>query len=443
MSLVNEMLRDLDQRKRKLTVDLPTHYRMASREASSRGHWKILSMLGIGVIAGIVGAYLYLNQRQFAPPPSLPLAEQKSPATSVSSPASQDQIVRTEEPVTENVSGIGIRVAGLVTSESGFSLEIASLNPFDFEIVSQNDYGAIVLLQGVRNILANDVNMPGLSLQIVPAGIEVVFELNDPVQFQVHKKDSMAMTLVIEGTWEGAGEAQEISSTNDAPLEASGEPDNVAASAVVSDSSSNVRETSAVKTPRELSFQERDRNISSQAALQIQRGQLMEAYRSLLEFLDENPEAHQSRVTLAKLLFAQQEYAQAESVVDQGLTIALNYAAYKKIKARLMMMQGQLNETVELLVQLPPTLATDTEYYELLASAYQKAGTHSRAIEVYQDLIRYDRQQGRWWAGMGISHEALGNVDDAISSYQAALQTNKLESSLRQYSQNRVRFLSN
>jgi len=58
-------------------------------------------------------------------------------------------------------------------------------------------------------------------------------------------------------------------------------------------------------------------------------------------------------------------------------------------------------------------------------------------------LIRHDSQQARWWVGMGVSLEAGGEVDDAISSYQTALQNSELDSALRQYSQNRMRFLRN
>jgi len=186
-----------------------------------------------------------------------------------------------------------------------------------------------------------------------------------------------------------------------------------------------------------------DINNSKNAASLIQRGQIIDAYAQLLRFIEDNAEAHHSRETLATLLFAQQEYQQAEVIVDQGLLFAPNYSAYKKIKARLLILDRDPGAAANYLSDNPPALATDPEYFELLASAYQQNMQHANAIETYQNLIRHDSQQARWWVGMGVSLEAGGEVDDAISSYQTALQNSELDSALRQYSQNRMRFLRN
>src|SRR5690606_35314914 len=98
---------------------------------------------------------------------------------------------------------------------------------------------------------------------------------------------------------------------------------------------------------------------------------LLEAYERLLVFLGEHPAAHQSRETLATLLLAQHDLVQAESIVDDGLALAPNYSAFKKIKARLLMQKADMTQALQLLGTVPPAISDDPEYHELLASLYQ------------------------------------------------------------------------
>jgi tetratricopeptide (TPR) repeat protein len=203
-----------------------------------------------------------------------------------------------------------------------------------------------------------------------------------------------------------------------------------------------VQRSSPVRVNRELSLEEQDRNNSQEAVMLVQSGRINEAYQGLLLFISEHPDAHQSRETLATLLLAQGEMGQARSVVDGGLSLVPNYGPFKKIKARLLMQDGASAQALALLRNVPPAVATDPEYHELLASLYQQNSSHDLAVASYQDLLRFNSQQGRWWTGLAISLEALGKNADALASYQAALQTSNLDAGLRQYIQNRIFNLS-
>ncbi|MDY6984274.1 MAG: tetratricopeptide repeat protein, partial [Pseudomonadota bacterium] len=194
----------------------------------------------------------------------------------------------------------------------------------------------------------------------------------------------------------------------------------------------------AVRISRELSFEDRDRNNSQSALMLVQGGRMAEALQQLLTFLEENRAAHQSRETLAKLLLAQQAFAQADTVIDQGLEQVPNYAPFKKIKARLLMQNGDGPQALALLRNVPPSVAADPEYHELLATLYQQGNYHVQAIASYQDLLRTDRNQGRWWTGLGISLEAQNQLADARASYQQALQSPNLDANLRRFVQNRI-----
>lgn len=462
MSLVNDMLRDLDRRRRLPSDSTPLRYDDDDDMETVVHHWIIIALVVVGLLVGTLAGYFYFRQAGISAPEMAAAPEPQAPP-----------VVETATQPVIATPARSISVAPAVTSPSGFVLKIASATVFVFEIVSRDNFGINILLHEVEQVASNAAGMPGFSLVQSEAGVNAIVELNESADYLVYQErgdvESPGMTLVIEAMLRGtrteavtevAPPAQERTVVEEAPapIEPVEEPvatppepevvvvppaPRVATTEPVRTIPTPAPTQASIRTPRELTFEERDLNVSQNAGQLIQRGQLVAAYQALLVFLGENPEAHRSRETLATLLFAQQEYLEAGVVVDQGLVVAPNYAPYKKIKARLYMLSRETAAAIALLRNLPPNLAADPEYFELLASSYQQNGSHQEAIEVYQNLLRNDSQQARWWAGLGISHEALGNVSDAIASYQAALQTENLEPALRQYSQNRIRYLGN
>ena len=453
MSLVNDMLRDLDRRKRHPSDGAALNY--DSTEKSSTEYFKWLKQAApvvIGLFFGLVVAVLFLGNSD------------DTDSQSANSAAELVAVSNSQLPILSNTSiqseSISVSIEGPIYTSNGYRIKIVSDEKFDFEIISRDEYGINLLLPGIEQI--DDVleELPGFSVLSSSVGMNIYIEMNDPAIFAVLEEmanqgtgsaivvevervtipqndsqldESLSMEDPAQGTLPQEIEVVHIDTQEiESGLIVSTEP-----------TSEDSLEIVPVRKPRELTFEERDQNISQQAASQIQAGQLMSAYQILLSFIGENPEAHKARVTLATLLFAQQEYSQANIVVDQGLAMAPNYAGYKKIKSRILLLNNQPQESVSILEAFPPALEDDTEYFELLASSHQKSGEHLKAIEIYQDLIRFNSQLGRWWAALGISHEALGNSNDAVSSYQAAMQISNLESPLRQYSQSRIRNLRN
>ena len=60
--------------------------------------------------------------------------------------------------------------------------------------------------------------------------------------------------------------------------------------------------------------------------------------------------------------------------------MAPNFAPYKKIKARLLLKQGDGAGALALLRELPPAVGDDAEYHEILASLYQQNNQHTQSV---------------------------------------------------------------
>lgn len=193
-----------------------------------------------------------------------------------------------------------------------------------------------------------------------------------------------------------------------------------------------------VRSASELSFRETDR-LQVQQALELWQGnQRNDALQLLEEFATQNLEAHQSREMLAKLLMQQGDMLAAMNQADIGLAIAPDHSGYKKVKARAMMMAGVPRDAAELLRVRAPSVASDTEYHELLAAAQLAGQFYEDALRTYQGLTARDAGQARWWYGLGAAMDAMGRSFEAAQSYEKAVQLGGLNANLMQQSQQRI-----
>lgn len=460
MSLVNDMLRDLDRRRRSpLQGNQPDTVFGHVLEEKGSTFRVAAAVVVVGILIGLAAGYFLTGQ----PVPGVDNSESRSVAvqpTMNTPPAASGG----NEQAAESNPVVSARIAGGRETPTGFEIRIEASAEVPFEILSRTDNSLELLVRNVGEIGNVQPVVEGMTVRQDTEGMILDLALTRDADFLVYESPGgERYALTVEGFWAEQPAAPESVAGNPdvtQPVAGSaGSSGDIAPAPVTQNDTASSTQTEnrtaapaadgqdggsgrQVRTARELTLQERDRNASQQALRLAQDGQLPQAYDSLYHFLADNPQAHQSRTTLITMLFAQEDYEQASALVEEGLSLAPNHIGYKKIKARLLMMRGEYIQAIRLLNNLPPLLSEDTEYYELLASLYQQVGNHNAAIETYQELIRQDSSVGRWWTGMAISHEAQGDTEDALNSYRVAMQLPDLESSLRQYSQNRIRALA-
>lgn len=197
-----------------------------------------------------------------------------------------------------------------------------------------------------------------------------------------------------------------------------------------------------IKEAPEFTSEQLD-TIAVQDALRlISSGRTEEGYTTLEQYIVKNHYAHQSRETYAKLLMSQDRAAEANALTDVGLSLAPNHAGFKKVKARLLIGAGQISEAVDVLISRAPDVADDTEYHDLLASAQLSSRDYAGAIISYSGLVQQDESQGKWWYGFAAAHDQLGNIALARQAYSRAMQYSNLSANLRRRSQERLGALS-
>ena len=73
-----------------------------------------------------------------------------------------------------------------------------------------------------------------------------------------------------------------------------------------------------------------------------------------------------------------------------------------------------------------------------LAGLYQKNKQHMHAVKYFSQALRLIPANSIWWMGQGISLEAVGQIQQALDSYQQAISTERLTTQLSEFVLQRI-----
>lgn len=416
MSLVNDMLRDLDQRRKESDsprgrVALTPASEYPDLEKSRVPYYVVFGL--VLVLAGL--GYLWMQLDQGSAPRTLEIrSELALDTTNVADPAlvsaadqtkveeieaprpqaaqvqqtqaQQPQIPRTQEQ--ESVQRVqDAIVAEIITTNRGFNLE--------------------QLAQAVAAIGK-------------PEPAQTDTEPAEPAAAEVTPVVPAQSRVVPAGTGNGIQRSETVS---------------------LSQSEAGEYASESIKNAADLSPQQQDVLAVQEALRIIAVNQPDAAYAVLGEYIALNRYAHQSRETYAKLLLSQGAYRQAADLVEAGLQLAPNHAGFKKIKARLLVSNGEIGAAVALLLRRAPDVSKDLEYHEILATAQLASRDYEGAAVSYTSLLRVDRTQGKYWYGFAASQDFLGKMRAAREAYTEAVRRPDLSANLRGRSEQRLRSL--
>lgn len=129
--------------------------------------------------------------------------------------------------------------------------------------------------------------------------------------------------------------------------------------------------------------------------------------------------------------FQQGDVLRSEALVDE-LLAKYEQPKYQALKARLLLLKSP-KAMVTYLDQQKVDIASSSELLALAASAYQREDDHLRAVKAYDLLVQRQPNDGRWWLAMAFSLEALDALDKSYRAYSLALQSGTLPASGREF----------
>lgn len=123
---------------------------------------------------------------------------------------------------------------------------------------------------------------------------------------------------------------------------------------------------------------------------------------------------------LSRLLQIQRNDAAAMQVLEQASAAGVQDAKLSMAQAALALKQQNWAQALTYL-QYEPDIFTYADFYAMKAAALQKTAQHAQTVQVFQQLARQQPDQARWWLGMALSYDALQQQQQALVAYRQAL----------------------
>jgi MSHA biogenesis protein MshN len=168
-----------------------------------------------------------------------------------------------------------------------------------------------------------------------------------------------------------------------------------------------------------------------------------EVAQSLLgELLATEPNNINARKKLASLRFAQGNYAQSKQILIQGIELHPTQSDLRLMLARLYVVQKEPSKAINILTESQPDIGKQTEYLAYRGALAQQLKQTELAKADYQRLTKIESTNAKWWLGLAIARDQLGDIDMAVQAYSKANSLGQLDGTVNDFIQKRISVLA-
>ena len=148
------------------------------------------------------------------------------------------------------------------------------------------------------------------------------------------------------------------------------------------------------------------------------------------------PNHETARKQLAALWYGKKAYQDAINLLSQGIALAPRAEEMRLMSARIYFEQGQAQRALDILN--PVNNSQSIELQALLANVAAQLNDHKSASSAYQKLLTLEPSVGRWWLGLAVSLDSQGQFKQASNAYSQAIATGNLSSNTMQFARQRL-----
>lgn len=465
MSLVNDMLRDLEARKAAPESRAGLDHIAAVPNARSplAQHW--IAVAGASTLAIALGGGLYWQHTQVTPSPAqqpvAPAPSQAQAAKPLPTPAPAPAAAQPAPPTVATTSPAPVVAApppaqkpAPAPAPAGTALLAA---------LQQKSPGRFALQLVLDSAVAYErTDAPDGVLYRLPtthfaAGTsEGHFEEGPIVVTWTLEPESDGIRLALEGTsglktherLEPSGKQWQLWVEMELPQEPStpalAEPEAQSLiQAQAPRAGNHIQETARAEPhgPPSLSIKPRGGQALAAAREAFSRGDYSLAAARLSEQAKLQPDDIEIARWLARSQLAAGERGQLRAWLEPRISQFGRQPELRTLLARAMMEDGDVPRAVEILATGAPSVAQEPDYHALLAAGYQQLGDWQRSAAEYRALVGQNTRSGPWRLGLAIALDQMGQAEDAARNYTAALASTDLESSSRRYAEQRLKAL--
>ncbi|MFT5675436.1 MAG: MSHA biogenesis protein MshN [Paraglaciecola sp.] len=386
MSVVNKMLQDLEARK--ATPDAASADYLPPSKSSNRVWYVLLVLLVISL-----AAYLWFMRPHWTQD-SLDSLKQLDPNIQ------QSQVnTQSKRPDTESQLSAGKKLSGEATT-----------NEVDVALTSK-----------IEETLAHEKNARESSVTSVDTPIEASEMLS--------ATEPKTLNVVQIARAQGSAEL----SKNEAPSKSAKVAKNV------------VKNELKIAAQPETRFSisdsaEKDRAAGAKQSVisALSDGDNQLAIKRLEELLRVQPDNIEASKKLAALLFAQKRNNEAKYVLQQGIKNHPLRSDLRLMLARLYMQEKDNDAAIKLLNEVQADAVNQSEFLAYRAALLQQNGYYEQAKGDYLQLIAADAVNAKWWLGLAITQDRLGQSTEALVAYRTAYNKAQLSPSVVKFVEQRM-----
>jgi MSHA biogenesis protein MshN len=175
---------------------------------------------------------------------------------------------------------------------------------------------------------------------------------------------------------------------------------------------------------------------------QVLQGNLRAARDNLSAALRINSELLVARLELIGVLQQLGDEQHTLAVIEDGLKLHPAQPELRKLIAHFLLSLQQYQAALTRLEADPvPAVAADPDYHALRAAIYQELGEYSRSAQLYARLLEQRPRESLWWLGLAIALEQQGLATGARDAYRTALDVSGLRPDLERFVHERLQHL--
>jgi MSHA biogenesis protein MshN len=184
------------------------------------------------------------------------------------------------------------------------------------------------------------------------------------------------------------------------------------------------------------------RSLKQRIAKSLNNDNLDLAQSLLRQLLETEPDNIKARKKLAALLFAQGDYMQSKQLLIRGIELHPAKGDLRLMLARLYMVQKAPSQAMHILAEFQPSRDNQTEYLAYRAALAQQLKQTTLARSDYQTLTIVESDNAKWWLGLAIAEDQLGEMNMALQAYNRASSLGQLDGSVNEFIQQRITVLT-
>ncbi|CAG21587.1 tetratricopeptide repeat protein [Photobacterium profundum] len=172
----------------------------------------------------------------------------------------------------------------------------------------------------------------------------------------------------------------------------------------------------------------------------LKQGDSKKAIVHLESAIKYQPDWIKVRQKLAALYYGKADTRKAVTVLQQGLSREGEQPELRLTLAKLLVNESQPQAALNVLARIPKE--ENAAYMAMRGALSQQLKNNAMALNSYQQLVKSEPYDGRWWMGLGIALERDSNGEKAKEAYQQALLMGRVSAKSQQFIQQRLSLLS-